>query len=125
MVGVVGWSHLAGAGDDDAIGPLAERNPVIAYPDEVLRPVATRMAEYEIGAMPVVSRDEPGEVVGIVTEFELLGGRRRQLEEERRRERPFKLPHRLELLRRRRLPAFVRPVSGSGNTRSSELSADE
>jgi chloride channel protein, CIC family len=99
MVGVVSWSHLAEADDGDEIGALAERNPVVAYPDEVLRPVAERMAEHEIGAMPVVSRDDPGEVIGIVTEFELLDGRRRQLEEERRRERPLKLPARPKLRR--------------------------
>jgi chloride channel protein, CIC family len=101
MVGVVGWSHLAEADDDEEIAALAERNPIVAYPDEVLRPVATRMAEYEIGAMPVVSREAPSEVVGIVTEFELLGGRRRQLEEERRRERSLKLPPTRILARRR------------------------
>jgi CBS domain-containing protein len=101
MVGVIGWSHLAEADDDDEIGALAERNPIVAYPDEVLRPVATRMAEYEIGAMPVVSREAPSEVVGIVTEFELLGGRRRQLEEERRRERSLRLPPTRILARRR------------------------
>jgi CIC family chloride channel protein len=91
MVGVVGWSHVAEADEAEEIGTLAEREPVVAYPDEVLRAIATRMAAYEIGAMPVVSRDDPGEVLGIVTEFELLGGRRRQLEEERRRERPLRL----------------------------------
>src|SRR5579884_1060433 len=91
MLGVVGWSHVAEAAADEEIGTLAERDPVIAYPDEVLRPVAARMAAYEIGAIPVVARDDPAEVLGIVTEFELLGGRRRQLEEERRRERPLRL----------------------------------
>jgi H+/Cl- antiporter ClcA len=91
MVGVVGWSHVAEAAEAEEIGALAELDPVVAYPDEVLRPVATRMAAYEIGALPVVSRDDPGEVLGIVTEFELLGGRRRLLEEERVRERPLRL----------------------------------
>ena len=100
LIGVVGWSHLAGADDDDEVGSLAERNPVVAYPDEVLRPVATRMAAHEVGALPVVAREDPRAVVGIVTEFELLGGRRRQLEEERLRERPLTLLPRRELGRR-------------------------
>ena len=91
MLGVVGWAHVAEADEDEEIGVLADRAPVVAYPDEVLRPVASRMAAYEIGALPVVSRDDPGEVLGVVTEYELLGGRRRQLEEERRRERPLRL----------------------------------
>ncbi len=99
MVGVVGWSHVAEADEDEEIAALVERNAVVAYPDEVLRPVATRMADFQIGAMPVVSRESPDEVIGIITEFELLGGRRRQLEEERVRERPLRLPARRPLLR--------------------------
>jgi hypothetical protein len=39
-------------------------------------------------------------VVGIVTEFELLAARRRQLVEERRRERPFRLLPPGSILRR-------------------------
>ena len=49
------------------------------------------MAANEIGALPVVARDDPRRVLGIVTEFELLGGRRRQLVEERHRERALRL----------------------------------
>ena len=90
LVGAVGWSHLADAVDEE-IGELMHRDVVVAYPDEVLRTVATRMAAFEIGALPVVDRDDPSVVVGVVTEFELLGGRRRQLEEERERERPLRL----------------------------------
>jgi len=92
LVGAVGWSHLADAEDDEPVGLRAQRAPVCAYPDEVLRTVAVRMAAYGVGAMPVVARDDPGRVLGVVTEFELLGGRRRQLVEERERERPFRLP---------------------------------
>ena len=90
LVGAVGWSHLADAVDEE-IGELMHRDVVVAYPDEVLRTVATRMAAFEIGALPVVDREDPSVVVGVVTEFELLGGRRRQLEEERERERPLRL----------------------------------
>jgi len=125
MVGVVGWSHVAEAGDEDAIGGLAVRNPVVAYPDEVLRPVATRMAEHEIGAMPVVSRDDPGEVLGIVTEFELLRGRRRQLAEERWRERPLRLPARPTLLRIHLLASSIRRPPRSINTTSLERTTPE
>lgn len=105
MIGVVGWSHLAGAGDDDEVGELMDRDPVIAFADEVLRRVATRMAEHELGALPVVARENPAEVVGIVTEFELLGARRRQLVEERQRERPLTLRPARRLLRPRPVAA--------------------
>ncbi len=91
LIGVVGWSHLAGVADDVPVEAVMERRVVVAYADEVLRTVASRMAELELGAMPVVDRDDPVSVIGVVTEFELLAGRRRQLEEERRRERPLRL----------------------------------
>ena len=82
-----------------------DRDPVIAFADEVLRRVATRMAEHELGALPVVARENPAEVVGIVTEFELLGARRRQLVEERQRERPLTLRPARRLLRPRPVAA--------------------
>jgi CIC family chloride channel protein len=90
LVGAVGWSHLAGAGPDDRVSDVMHHDLVVAYPDEVLRAIASRMAEHELGALPVVDRSNPTEVVGILTEFELLAGRRRQLEEERLRERPLR-----------------------------------
>ncbi|HKB94810.1 MAG TPA: CBS domain-containing protein [Gaiellaceae bacterium] len=77
MFGAVGWSHLAEATDGQPVSGLMRHDVAVAHPDEVLRTVATRMAEHQVGALP---------------EFELLGGRRRQLEEERERERPLRLP---------------------------------
>ena len=100
MFGVVGWSHLADVDDDEEVGSAAHTDVVVAYTDEVLRSVAIRMAALELGALPVVERDDPRVVVGIVTEFELLTARRRQLAEERRRERPFRLPPPGFILRR-------------------------
>jgi len=60
---------------------------VVARPDETLRAVADRMAEHAIGALPVVGRGSPDRLVGIITEFDLLKARQRQLVEERNRER--------------------------------------
>jgi H+/Cl- antiporter ClcA len=91
MVGAVAWSHLSDADDEAPVATVMVRDVVVAYPDEVLRTVAARMAHRQVGALPVVDPDEPRMVVGVVTEFELLGGRRRQLEEERVRERPLRL----------------------------------
>ncbi len=64
------------------------RSPVVAYVGETLRTVAERMAEREIGAVPVVEivSEEPL-VRGIITESDILRSRQRQLVEERARER--------------------------------------
>jgi len=91
MAGVVGWSHLVGAEDGTPVSEVMHDTPLVAYDDEVLRSAALRMAANEVGALPVVARDDPRRVLGIVTEFELLGGRRRQLVEERHRERALRL----------------------------------
>ena len=64
---------------------------VVAYPDDVLRTVAGRMAAYEVDELPVVD-EESGEVLGTVTVFDLLAARRRQWMAERTRERPLQLP---------------------------------
>jgi CBS domain-containing protein len=49
------------------------------------------MAEYWIGALPVVERGPGGRLVGVITEFDLLKARHRQLIEERQRERVLRL----------------------------------
>lgn len=90
MVGVVTvndvYVRADGTGRTDAASAV---RPVIevAYADETLRSVADRMVARSIGALPVVERTDAGTVVGVVTDFDLLRSRQRQLEEERKRER--------------------------------------
>ncbi|MGH9116006.1 MAG: CBS domain-containing protein, partial [Acidimicrobiales bacterium] len=89
MTGIVTGSDLFTS--DGAEGTVVEelQRPVqaTAWEDETLRNAAERMAEGWIGALPVVKRDDPNSVVGVITEFDLLKARQRQLEEERHRER--------------------------------------
>jgi CIC family chloride channel protein len=115
MVGVVTWSDLVvalaaglpgdprtqaadGSPEEPAGGPAAPANelrvadlmrtgPVVAYSEEILRSAADRMAAHSLGALPVVESGDPEHVVGVLTEFDLLKARQRQLEEERGRER--------------------------------------
>jgi CIC family chloride channel protein len=91
MVGVVLLSDVARKLADDAggseAGEVARTQVVVAHPDETLRAVADRMAEHCVGALPVVERGRSYRVVGIITEFDLLKARQRQLVEERDRER--------------------------------------
>lgn len=94
MTGVVLLSDLTRPAPDhahDAVGPLAgdvaRTSVVVARPDETLRAVADRMAEHAVGALPVVGHGSTDRLVGIITEFDLLKARQRQLVEERHRER--------------------------------------
>ena len=84
--GVVAPSDVL-ATDKGSVGDIARRDVIVAHPDETLRAVADRMAEYWIGAVPVVERGPHRRLVGVITEFDLLKARHRQLIEERRRER--------------------------------------
>jgi CBS domain-containing protein len=65
--------------------------PVVAYPDEPLRAVVYRMAETGFTRMPVVERDDPAKLIGMISLNDLLKARVRSLEEERRRERVLRL----------------------------------
>jgi chloride channel protein, CIC family len=65
--------------------------PVVAYPDEPLRAVVYRMAETSFTRLPVVERDDPRKLVGMISLNDLLKARVRSLEEERQRERVLRL----------------------------------
>jgi H+/Cl- antiporter ClcA/CBS domain-containing protein len=70
---------------------LMRREAVVAYPDETLRGAAARMITSGVWRMPVVARADPRQVVGLLSQRELLRARGRLLEEERHRERIFRL----------------------------------
>ena len=65
--------------------------PVVAYPDEPLRSVVYRMAETGYTRFTVVERDDPQQLVGMVSLNDLLKARVHNLEEERHRERVIHL----------------------------------
>lgn len=64
-----------------------QASPVVAYEDENLRSVVYRMAETGYTRFPVVEREHPEQLVGMVSLQDLLKARSRNLTEERERER--------------------------------------
>jgi H+/Cl- antiporter ClcA/CBS domain-containing protein len=90
LVGALAWNDVlerATRGDRDAtIDDVMHRDLVVAYPDETLRGVADRMADGRLGVLPVVEREHPERLRGLITQFDLLRARGRMLEEERHRE---------------------------------------
>ena len=89
FVGILPWSAVLTARDDARkqageamIAPVA-----VAYPDEILRFVAERMAALELGVIPVVDRDDARHLEGLITQFDLLRARQKLLVEERHAER--------------------------------------
>lgn len=91
VLGVISWQdimekslqgNLPGTVDEFMI-----KDVVTSFPEESLRTIADRMAEKQVGVLPVVDRVEKGKLRGFITQFELLAARDRILQEERKRER--------------------------------------
>jgi H+/Cl- antiporter ClcA len=89
LVGVLPWSTVLAASEkpetrvrDAMVPPLS-----VAHPDEILRSVADRMAARGFGVLPVVDRSDRTRLDGLITQFELLNARQKNLEEERHAER--------------------------------------
>ncbi|HUK87686.1 MAG TPA: chloride channel protein, partial [Terriglobales bacterium] len=59
---------------------------VVTYPDEVLADAVTRMLRNDIGRLPVVSRQDPSQLVGYLGRAGLMQARLRRIEEEHVRE---------------------------------------
>ena len=87
------WNGGDESGADDArrVRDVMRTEVVVAYPDETLRAIAARMIALGVWRLPVVSRANPRQVVGILSQRELLRAREHLLEEERHRERIFRL----------------------------------
>jgi H+/Cl- antiporter ClcA len=125
LAGVLPWSAvLAGRSEEAKTASEAMVSSyAVAYPDEILRTVAERMVSLGVGALPVVSRSDPGHLVGLISQFELFAARQKLLEEERRAERVLTLRR----VRGSRLPAADASTvavlhDGSEGTSQPELS---
>jgi CBS domain-containing protein len=93
LVGVLPWSAVLTARSDteQQVREVTIKPVAVAYPDEILRVVADRMAASRIGVIPVVDRLDPGHLDGLITQFDLLQARQKLLEEERHAERVLTL----------------------------------
>jgi len=63
------------------VGELLRRPAAVAYEDSTLREAADHMVREGVGRLPVVARDEPRKVVGMLTRSDLLSAHRQRLEE--------------------------------------------
>jgi CIC family chloride channel protein len=78
------------------VDELAGPSPVLAHPDQTLREVAELFAERSVTEAPVVDRDDPGRLHGLITLEQLLHARRHDLHEERHRQRLLLVPPRAD-----------------------------
>lgn len=54
------------------VGNVAISNVIVAYPDENMKQIMDRLFENNIGRLPVVERDNPKKIVGIVTRTDAI-----------------------------------------------------
>ncbi|HEY5266323.1 MAG TPA: chloride channel protein [Acidimicrobiales bacterium] len=87
--GVLPWSMIISAKDNPGQRVRESMIEVLvtAYPDEILRSVADRMAAQGVSVIPVVDRNDATHLDGLVTQFDLLKAREKLLVEERHTER--------------------------------------
>lgn len=60
---------------------LVCRSPRFVYEDAMARQAADHMINHDIGRMPVLSRSQPPQLVGIITRSDILRGYRRRMED--------------------------------------------
>jgi CBS domain-containing protein len=68
---------------DAVVSQLGNSDVLATHGDETLRTVATFMAGNDVDRMPVVDREDPRRIVGMISITMLLAARLRDLEEER------------------------------------------
>jgi H+/Cl- antiporter ClcA len=94
MVGVIPrWDleQFVAGNKGPALSALIIKDPVTAYDDERLTTVVRRMANSGFTKLPVVKRDQPAKVLGIISITDLLKARLAAQDTEERRERVLQL----------------------------------
>lgn len=83
LVGVITLRELltADAADETPLRQLLRRPPVYVYNTSTARDAADQMARHQVGRLPVVSRENPKQLVGILTRSDILTVYERRLRE--------------------------------------------
>lgn len=96
LIGVLTRRDLVDPGTvvvtDAPLGTLIRRPPIIVYDDCTLRDAVDHMVNHDVGRLPVVRRDQPGQVVGIITRSTVLAAHRGRLREMERNEPHLRMP---------------------------------
>jgi CBS domain-containing protein len=82
LVGVITRRDYAGKPPETRVGDLVRHAPSVVFLDNSLRDAADHMVRENVGRLPVVSREDPRRVIGIITRSDLLSAHARRLSEE-------------------------------------------
>ncbi len=76
LAGIVTFDDLRrvpeGKQDEVRVGEVAVKDVIVAFPDENMKDVMERLYKNNVGRLPVVERDDPKKVVGIVTRTDAI-----------------------------------------------------
>lgn len=96
LIGVLTRRDLLGSSvptnQNIPVGEMIRRPPVLVYEDCTVREAVDHMVNHDVGRLPVVRRDNPGEVVGIITRSTVLAAHRGRLREMDREEPDLRMP---------------------------------
>jgi len=85
LAGVITRKEIFGPDrtNDQTVGSLLHRAPAVAFEDNTLREAADLMVLEKVGRLPIVLRENPLQLIGIITRSDLLHAHASRLEEER------------------------------------------
>jgi CIC family chloride channel protein len=76
LIGIITLSDLQKVSHGDRggvnVGEVATKSIVVTYPDETMHTALDKMYEHDIGRLPVVDRENPKRLLGIVSKKDLL-----------------------------------------------------
>ena len=55
-----------------AVADIATTNLITAYPDESLHDVLHKLGASEVGRIPVVDRNEPAKLIGVIRRYDFV-----------------------------------------------------
>jgi CBS domain-containing protein len=82
LIGVITRRDYADKPPETRIREVVKRSPSVVFLDNSLRDAADHMVRENVGRLPVVSREDPSRVIGIITRSDLLSAHARRLREE-------------------------------------------
>ncbi len=104
LLGVVTRRDLLDpAATSKRVREVVKRPAAVVFEDSTLRDAADHMVTEAVGRLPVVARDEPDRVIGMITRTDVVAAHARRLDHEKMRDPTVRLSVRIPL-RRARLP---------------------
>jgi len=72
LIGILTLQDMEKAAPNSTVGQICTRNLEVAYPDESLSGVLRRMSVRDVGRLPVVDRQNPGKLLGVLRRSDII-----------------------------------------------------